>query len=264
MKNLEKYLSILDGEVDGLLLTSRYSRHYGAEFDIAEGVAIVTKAGCRYFTDSRYIESAQNGIRGFEVIETNRSNSATQLLAKAIADGDEDACMVLLYGSRTLADAVFQEEFKALEGEKFKLVNVLSHEEQEGCENGFITAELIKKYAPEGDYSIFLWHSFREELDEEAGPTAPTEKKYKVERTQKPRESYNKLFEEAQPEENKQNEKLKFNRKTGKFVNVNKGDAGGNRFEKGGKRFDKKPGNDKRFDRKAGGFNKPAGKFNRK
>ena len=41
MKNLEKYLSVLDGEVDGLLLTSRYSRHYGAEFDIAEGIAIV-------------------------------------------------------------------------------------------------------------------------------------------------------------------------------------------------------------------------------
>ena len=67
MKNLEKYLTLLDGEVDGLLLTSRYSRHYGAEFDIAEGVAIVTKKGCRYFTDSRYIESAQNGIQGFEV-----------------------------------------------------------------------------------------------------------------------------------------------------------------------------------------------------
>ena len=69
MKNLEKYLSLLDGEVDGLLLTSRYSRHYGAEFDIAEGVAIVTKKGCRYFTDSRYIESAQKGIRGFEVLD---------------------------------------------------------------------------------------------------------------------------------------------------------------------------------------------------
>ena len=77
-------------------------------------------------------------------------------LAKAIADGDEDAKMILLYGSRTLADAVFQEEFKALEGEKFKLVNVLSHQQQEGCESGFITAELIKKYAPEGEYSIFL------------------------------------------------------------------------------------------------------------
>ena len=53
MKNLDKYKSLLTGEVDGLLLTSRYSRHYGAEYDIAEGVAIVTKAGCRYFTDSR-------------------------------------------------------------------------------------------------------------------------------------------------------------------------------------------------------------------
>ena len=68
MKNLEKYLTLLSGEVDGLLLTSRYSRHYGAEFDIAEGVAIVSKAGCRYFTDSRYIESAENGIQGFEVL----------------------------------------------------------------------------------------------------------------------------------------------------------------------------------------------------
>lgn len=45
MKNLDKYLTLLDGDVDGLLLTSRYSRHYGAEFDIAEGVAIVTKKG---------------------------------------------------------------------------------------------------------------------------------------------------------------------------------------------------------------------------
>ncbi len=86
MKNMEKYLSLLNGEVDGLLLTSRYSRYYGAEFDIAEGVAIVTKAGCRYFTDSRYIESAQNNIHCFEVIETNRANPYSQLLAKAIAD----------------------------------------------------------------------------------------------------------------------------------------------------------------------------------
>ena len=57
MKNVEKYLTLLGETADALLLTSRYSRHYGAEFDIAEGVAIVAKAGCRYFTDSRYIES---------------------------------------------------------------------------------------------------------------------------------------------------------------------------------------------------------------
>ena len=86
MKNLDKYLSLLDGEVDGLLLTSRYSRHYGAEFDIAEGVAIVTKKGSRYFTDSRYIESAQKNLKGFEVLEMTREHSFVQLLNEAIAD----------------------------------------------------------------------------------------------------------------------------------------------------------------------------------
>ena len=86
MNNMEKYLSLLTGEVDGLLLTSRYSRHYGAEFDIAEGVAIVTAKGCRYFTDSRYIESAENGIQGFQVLETNRANPYHQRINDAIAD----------------------------------------------------------------------------------------------------------------------------------------------------------------------------------
>lgn len=86
MKNLEKYLSLLNGEVDGLLLTSRYSRHYGAEFDIAEGVAIVTKAGCRYFTDSRYIESAEQNLKGFEVLMTDRQHTPFQRLNDAIAD----------------------------------------------------------------------------------------------------------------------------------------------------------------------------------
>ena len=85
MKNLDKYLTLLDGEVDGLLLTSRYSRHYGAEFDIAEGVAIVAKAGCRYFTDSRYIESAQNNLKGFEVLCVDKIGYI-KLLNHAIAD----------------------------------------------------------------------------------------------------------------------------------------------------------------------------------
>ena len=85
MKNLDKYLTLLDGEVDGLLLTSRYARHYGAEFDIAEGAAIVTKAGCRYFTDSRYIESAQNSLKGFEVICVD-GIGYFKLLNDAIAD----------------------------------------------------------------------------------------------------------------------------------------------------------------------------------
>ena len=86
MKNLEKYLALLPDDSIGLLLTSRYSRYYGAEFDIAEGVAVVTKKGCRYFTDSRYIEAAQNGIRGFDVIMVDRANPYSKLLNEAIAD----------------------------------------------------------------------------------------------------------------------------------------------------------------------------------
>ena len=86
MKNLDKYLTLLDGDVDGLLLTSRYSRHYGAEFDIAEGIAIVTKKGCRYFTDSRYIESAEKNLKGFEVLDVNREIGYIQRLNTAIAD----------------------------------------------------------------------------------------------------------------------------------------------------------------------------------
>ena len=86
MRNLDKYLTLLEGEVDGLLLTSRYSRHYGAEFDIAEGVAIVSKKGCRYFTDSRYIESAENNLKGFEVLGVNQFAGYYKRLNDAIAD----------------------------------------------------------------------------------------------------------------------------------------------------------------------------------
>ena len=115
----------------------------GTEVTVSEPLGVFTYEPLR---DAKTII----GIAGGSGITPFRS------LAKAIADGDEDAEMILLYGSRTLADAVFQDEFKALEGPKFKLVNVLSNEQQEGCEQGFITAELIKKYAPAGDYSIFL------------------------------------------------------------------------------------------------------------
>ena len=86
MKNIDKYLSLLGKDVDGLLLTSRYSRYYAAEFDIAEGVAIVTAQGCRYFTDSRYIESAENGIQGFDVLMVDSENTFKKRINDAIAD----------------------------------------------------------------------------------------------------------------------------------------------------------------------------------
>lgn len=80
-------------------------------------------------------------------------------LARSIRDGDEDANLVLLYGSRTSADILFKDEFDeiAKSTNKVRVVYVLSDENVEGCENGFLTAELISKYAPKGeDYSVFM------------------------------------------------------------------------------------------------------------
>ena len=80
-------------------------------------------------------------------------------MANAVKDGDEDFEMTLIYGSRTYDNILFREELDAIakECDKIKVVHVLSEEEKDGTEKGFITAELIKKYAPENeDYSIFL------------------------------------------------------------------------------------------------------------
>lgn len=86
MKNLEKYISLLHSPEEGLLLTSRVNRRYAAQFDIAEGLAIVAEKGCRYFTDSRYIESAEKNLQGFEVLMVDREHSYVQRLNDAIAD----------------------------------------------------------------------------------------------------------------------------------------------------------------------------------
>ncbi len=86
MTNLEKYQSLLGSGVDGLLLTSRVSRFYSAQYDVAEGVAIVTASGCRYFTDSRYIEAAQNNLHGFEVLLIDAAHTYVQRVNEALTD----------------------------------------------------------------------------------------------------------------------------------------------------------------------------------
>ena len=79
-------------------------------------------------------------------------------LANAIKEGIEDCSLTLLYGCRSEEEIVYREELDALAAacEKFQVVYVLSDEEKAGFEHGFLTAELIQKYAPEGDYSIFM------------------------------------------------------------------------------------------------------------
>lgn len=79
-------------------------------------------------------------------------------LANAIADGDEDFRMILLYGSRTEDAILYKAEFDRLaKDDRIDVIHVLSDEEKPGFEHGFIRADLIRKYAPaEEPYSVFV------------------------------------------------------------------------------------------------------------
>ena len=83
-------------------------------------------------------------------------------MAQAIRDGDEDFELILLYGSRNKDSILFYDELAALEKDcgKFKVIHVLSDKGAKagkGFEKGFLTAELIQKYAPQdAPYSVFL------------------------------------------------------------------------------------------------------------
>ena len=78
-------------------------------------------------------------------------------MAQAIAEGTEDFDLTILFGSRTREQILFRKELDwiALKCNKVHVVHVLSDEEAEGFEHGFITADLIRKYAKE-PYSVFV------------------------------------------------------------------------------------------------------------
>ena len=82
-------------------------------------------------------------------------------MANAIADGDEDFEMTLLYGSRDYDSILFREELEALTNkcDKINVIHVLEKAKRgfKNSEKGYITAELIKKYAPDNEpYSVFI------------------------------------------------------------------------------------------------------------
>ncbi|MDD4316002.1 MAG: iron-sulfur cluster-binding domain-containing protein [Clostridia bacterium] len=79
-------------------------------------------------------------------------------LAKSVAEGTENLRLILLYGSCKECDILFRdrlEEQERLSGGKVKVVHILSDDDKEGFEKGFITADLIKKYAPK-EFSLFI------------------------------------------------------------------------------------------------------------
>jgi len=78
--------------------------------------------------------------------------------AKAIADGTEDFNLTILYGSKKEEEILLKEELTILDNEcdKLRIVHVLSDEDKPDYEHGFISAELIARYAESDNYSLFV------------------------------------------------------------------------------------------------------------
>ena len=78
-------------------------------------------------------------------------------MAYAIRDGFEDFNLTIIYGNRTVDSILFRDELDGIAKacDKVKVVHVISDEQAEGFETGFVTADIVRKYAPE-TYSLFI------------------------------------------------------------------------------------------------------------
>mgnify|MGYP001777337513 CR=1 FL=1 len=76
-------------------------------------------------------------------------------MAQALKEGNENFNMTLIYGAKTRKDIIFRDALEDLQSDNFKIVYVLSDEKVRGYESGFITKDIIQKYAPE-QYTAML------------------------------------------------------------------------------------------------------------
>ena len=74
-------------------------------------------------------------------------------MVKSLEEGSDDFNLLLVYGARTRKDLMI--DYKDVKSSKVQLVIVLSEENVEGYEHGFITGELLNKYLP-SEYSVFM------------------------------------------------------------------------------------------------------------
>ena len=172
-----QYLS-LKLPLDGSLVTRSYSLCSSPKEALNGSYAITIRANPGGFAADRLLRDLKPGDKliasapqGFFYYEDLRDaghvvglaggSGITPFLsmARAIADGIEDFSLTLLYGSRREEDVLFRGELDEIARScpKFKVIYVLSDEERDCFEHGFLTAELIRKYAPaDEDYSVFL------------------------------------------------------------------------------------------------------------
>ena len=97
------------------------------------------------------------------VIGVSGGSSITAFLsmARAIADGTEDFRLTILYGIPTRERVIHREDLAEITAatDKVRVIYVYSDEEVPGAEHGFISSELVEKYAEDfgdGPYSVFV------------------------------------------------------------------------------------------------------------
>ncbi len=175
-----KYLTVFE-TIEGMPITRAYSISSSPK-DSLEGKYVLTIKLVEGGLMSQYIFDTWEEGRSVEVSAPSGNFEYQELrdakkviclaggsgitpfisMANAIADGDEDFEMTLLYGSRDTKNILFKQELEELEKkcDKIKVIHVLSEQKTKlpkGAEKGFITAELIEKYAPADEkYSVFL------------------------------------------------------------------------------------------------------------
>ena len=86
MNHLKQIAAKLDEYgLDAMLILSDPGEYYAIGFH-GEGAVVVTKQECRYFTDSRYIESAEKQVTGAKVTMTTASAAQRSLVVQAVKE----------------------------------------------------------------------------------------------------------------------------------------------------------------------------------
>ncbi|MBO5727302.1 MAG: aminopeptidase P family protein [Oscillospiraceae bacterium] len=99
MNHIKQIAAKLDEyALDAMLVTSETGERYAVDFH-GEGLALISKTDCWYFTDSRYIEAAQKQITGAQIACVGGGRSHRDLAAQVVREhglervGFESDCM---------------------------------------------------------------------------------------------------------------------------------------------------------------------------